>query len=245
MKRVFLLKLDDIDFADKGRNKVTENNDVVEDNRAKFCGKADPRDLATFFSRARAVDSQAAVKLLSRGKALAAYVAVLAPATLLDSMPTVLGMRAVPLENSVQIDTVVEASALLDRLARIEDEGLQLTLPPVTVNAAWAGITPPLQGWEPKGSIEADLLRSTAKDGMDAVDKALPQNPGHAVLDTVRSRIWSSPLPGLDIPVAAGVAFAAEVLGFLPTKSEDAVTVYATDGWVRLNAPGGYVLARV
>ncbi|MEU4206626.1 transcriptional regulator [Rothia terrae] len=223
---------------------MSENVEVVSE-RAQFCGKADPRDLATFFSRARAVDSQVAVKLLSRGKALAAYVAVLAPATLLDAMPTVLGMRAVPLENSAHIDTVVEASALLDRLARIEDEGLKLTLPPVTVNAAWAGITPPLSGWQLQGSIDAETLRRTAKEGMDAVDQALPQNPGHAVLDTVRSRIWSSPLPGFEMPIPAGVAFAAEVLGFLPSKSMDAVSVYTADGWVRLNAPGGYVLARV
>lgn len=213
--------------------------------RVQFTGKADPRDLATFFSRARSIDNKAAVRLVSRGSALGAYVAVLAPATLLDPMPTVLGLRAVPLAEPAKVDLVVEAAAVLDRLARIEEEGLKLAMPPVTVTAAWAGVAPPLTGWEQVTSISASQLRTAAKAGMDAVEKALPANPGHAVVDTVRSRIWASPLEGIELPVPSGVAFAAEVLGFLPSKFEGQIPVFVSHSWVRLNAPAGFVLARL
>lgn len=213
--------------------------------RLQFTGKADPLDLATFFSRAKAIDAKAAVRLVSRGSALGAYVAALAPASLLDTMPTVLGLRAVPLAESANVDAVVEASALLDRLARIEEEGNKLAVPPVTVTAPWAGVAPPLTGWEPAGSVSACTLREAAKAGMDAVENALPAKPGHAVVDTVRSRIWSSPLENLDFLVPSGIAFAAEVLGFLPSKFEGEIPLYMCQGWVRLNAPGGFVLARI
>ncbi|MBM7050873.1 hypothetical protein [Rothia sp. ZJ1223] len=212
----------------------------------KFTGKADPLDLVTLLSRARAVDPQAAVHLVGRGKVLGAYVAALSPATLLDMMPTVLGLRAMSLAEEAQINAVVDAGAVLDRLARIEDAGLRLAMPPVTVSAAWAGIAPPVSGWELVSGVRAEDLRRAAKAGMDAVDKALPANPGHAVVDTVRSRIWASPLEGLEeLTVPSGCAFAAEVLGFLPSKFEGEIPVYTHQGWVRLNAPGGFVLARV
>lgn len=213
--------------------------------RVQFTGRADPLDLVTFFSRAKAIDGKAAVRLVSRGSALGAYVAALAPTSLLDTMPTVLGLRAVPLAEPAQVDAVVEASALLDRLARIEDEGNKLAIPPVTVTAAWAGVAPPMGNWELAGSVPADVLRAAAKAGIEAVDRALPANPGHAVVDTVRSRIWASPLEGMDFLVPGGVAFAAEVLGFLPSKFEGDIPVYRSQGWVRLNAPAGFVLARV
>ncbi|WP_346844720.1 transcriptional regulator [uncultured Rothia sp.] len=207
------------------------------------------RDLQTLILRIRSVDKNSAVRLLARGNLLAMYVSTMSPETLLDTAPTILGMRAVQLAEATEVDVVVESSALLDRLARIEEENYYLRVPPVTVNATWAGITPPVSGWVEKKPLAASLLFATAEAGMKAVDDALPQNPGHAVVSTVRSRIWSSPLNSSqsgenDLEVPSAVAFTAVVLGFLPQKYEGEIRLFTCGDWVRLNAPAGFVLVK-
>ncbi|MDY3049682.1 MAG: transcriptional regulator, partial [Rothia sp. (in: high G+C Gram-positive bacteria)] len=159
------------------------------------------RDMATYLTRARSVDPQAAVRLQANGDVLGISVCVLAPETLLDSTPTIIGLRAIKLAQPAEVDLTVEAAALLDRLARIEEAGLALALPPVTVTAPWVGRTVPRSGWEKKGFYLSDHARAAAQEGIAAVDGALPANPGHAVVATVRSRIWSSPLQAPDTTV--------------------------------------------
>ncbi|WP_237224041.1 transcriptional regulator [Rothia nasisuis] len=207
---------------------------------------ATARDFVTFLTRARSVDPSAAVRLQTRGTVLGIYVCVLAPEGLLDVAPTVLGLRALHLAQPATCNLTVDAQALLDRLNRIEDAGLRLALPPVSVTAPWAGVTPPTAGWEKTGFYLSDHARTAAQEGILAVDKALPANPGPAVVNTVRSRIWSSPLsaPDTTAQLPTGAAFALEVLGFLPPRSTEAMPVFTAGRWARISARAGHVLIR-
>ena len=217
-------------------------------------GIAAAADLSTYISRARSLDTQAAIRLTARGSVLAVFACSLAPETMLDNTPTILGMRALNLAKPSTLDIVVDSAALLERLARIEESEMVLYLPPVTVHTEWAGKAAPLQGWEKLGTIDADQFRRASRDGLTAVEKALPENPGAAVLTTVRTRIWSSPmvlehLPEFDrTPIPTGAAFALQVFGFLPETFTGELAIYAartgSDGWVRIAAPGGHVLVR-
>lgn len=204
------------------------------------------RDLATFLTRARSVDPQAAVRLQARGQVLGVYVCTLAPADLLDTTPTVLGLRAIRLGESSTLDVTAPASALLDRLARIEESGFRLMVPPVTATATWSGIAPPTEGWERAGFYLSDDARTAARAGIEAVGGALPANPGHAVVSTVRSRIWASPLetPDARVTLPTGAAFALEVLGFLPPRATEPLLVFTSGDWVRVSGKAGHVLVR-
>ncbi|WP_257618008.1 hypothetical protein [Rothia nasimurium] len=205
------------------------------------------RDLATFITRAKSVDPQAAVRLQGRGGVLGVYVCILAPSDLFDTAtPTVLGLRAISLGEASTLDVTAPAAALLDRLARIEETGFRFMVPPVTATAPWAGIAPPTGGWERAGFYLSDDARSAARAGIEAVDKALPENPGHAVVNTVRSRIWASPLeaPDASVSLPIGVAFALEVLGFLPPRATEPLLVFTNGDWARVSGKAGHVLVR-
>ena len=217
-------------------------------------GVAAAKDLATYISRAKSVDKGAAIRLIARGTVLGVFACSLAPETLLDATPTILGTRALTLAAPSQLDIVVEAQALLDRLARIQESKMVLYLPPVTVNAVWAGQSAPVSGWARVGAVAASEFRQACREGLEAVDRSLPANPGAAVLATVRSRIWSSPmvlehLPEFDnISVPTGAAFALKVFGFLPDAFEGELPVFVARSksgeWTRIAAPGGQVLVR-
>ena len=216
-------------------------------------GKAAARDLATYISRAKAIDPNAAIRLTARGTTVAAFACSLEPEDLFDTTPIILGMRAVRLAEPSTLDIVVQAQALLDRLARIEEAQMVLYLPPVTVNAPWAGQATPLGGWEPLAQIDSAEFRRASAEGIAAVERALPENPGHAVLATVRSRIWSSPmilehLPEMDgLTIPTGAAFALQAFGFMPEGYSGELPVYLAgerSEWLRIAAPGGHVLVR-
>lgn len=205
------------------------------------------RDLATFITRAKSVDPQAVVRLQGKGGVLGVYVCTLAPADLFDNeTPTVLGLRAISLGERSDLDVTAPAAALLDRLARIEETGFKLMVPPVTATVPWAGIAPPTGGWQRAGFYLSDDARSAARAGIEAVDKALPGNPGHAVVTTVRSRIWASSLeaPDASVPLPIGVAFALEVLGFLPPRATEPLLVFTNGDWARVSGKAGHVLVR-
>lgn len=105
-------------------------------------GIAAAADLSTYISRARSLDTQAAIRLTARGSVLAVFACSLAPETMLDNTPTILGMRALNLAKPSTLDIVVDSAALLERLARIEESEMVLYLPPVTVHTEWAGACP-------------------------------------------------------------------------------------------------------
>jgi len=127
-------------------------------------------------------------------------------------------------------------------------------MPPVTVNAGWTGKATPVRGWSEVGTVPIEEFARATAEGLEAVDRALPENPGAAVLTTVRSRIWSSPmvleyLPAFDgVQVPTGAAFALRVYGFIPEGFTGELPVFAarvgSDEWLRIVAPAGMVLVR-
>ena len=85
-----------------------------------------------------------------------------------------------------------------------------------------SGKSAPLSGWYEVGTVPVEEFHRATAEGLEAVERALPENPGAAVLSTVRSRIWSSDmvleyLPEFDtVLVPTGAAFALRVFGFIP-----------------------------
>lgn len=181
------------------------------------------------------------VRLVSQGSTIAVFGCTQAPAGLIDPLPVVLVMRAFSLrdEPAGVIDATVEGRALLDRLARLGLLGLDLELPDTTVTVAWAGVLPPHAGWEPVGVIDAASLSLAAEQGVTRIAEALPEQPGEAVVRTVRASVWGMEIvPGLP----ASAAFAAEALGFL--RDEAHVRLSRTLTWNRLSTSRGHVMVR-
>ncbi|WP_449277196.1 hypothetical protein [Leucobacter sp. GX24907] len=196
-------------------------------------------DLRIFLDRLLRV-GQAEVRMVSRGSALAVFGCTQMPSGITDQVPVVLVMRAFELRSASAepLDETVQARALLDRIARLGVVGLDLDVPDMTAMAAWAGVLPPVGGWEPAGAIDADSLRSVATEGIDRVAAALPDSPGEAVVRQVRSAVWGAEIaPG----IPAAVAFAAESLGLI---AERPLRVSRSLTWVRLTSERGHVLVR-
>lgn len=208
-------------------------------NALHLADSAQAKDLATLLSRARAIDPEAAVRLQARDRVLAVWVPVMSGETLLDQVPTVLGMRSVHLEEPSAVQDTVTAAALLDRLARLDRTGGLVEVPPVTVAAAWSGALPPSAGWEPVGTVGREEIDAAARAGAEAVREALPTNSGAAVVSTVRSRIWGSPTPQ---GFVGGAAFGADALGF--NRDPEGFRIFSSGPWHRLSNRLGHVLAR-
>ncbi|MDN6201718.1 MAG: hypothetical protein L0I99_05910 [Micrococcaceae bacterium] len=203
-------------------------------------------DLRTFLTRARTVED-GQVRLQAVGTALAVYVPVLAQEAIAAATPTVLGLRVARLASPEAdgFEAVHELGALTDRLARVDEFETTLALPPAESRAAWAGITPPLAGWEELGAYADDELRAQAETGMRSVAEAVPASVGRPVLDTVRGRIWSAPVTGTgphDVELPLGAAIAAHTLGFLRPGGPS--RVFRQGRWLRLSSAGGHTLIR-
>ena len=229
-------------------------------------GAAVVKDLATYISRALAVNPEAAIRLTARGRVLAVFACSLEPEDASSTAPVIMGMRALHLAAESTLDMTVQAQALQERLARLQKQAeqqsaegqqnpeLMLYMPPVTVNAGWTGKAAPVRGWSEVGTVPVEEFARATAEGLEAVDRALPENPGAAVLTTVRSRIWSSPmvleyLPAFDgVQVPTGAAFALRVYGFIPEGFTGELPVFAarvgSDEWLRIVAPAGMVLVR-
>lgn len=228
-------------------------------------GAAVVKDLATYISRALAVNPDAAIRLTARGRVLAVFACSLEPEDASSTAPVIMGMRALHLAAESTLDMTVQAQALQERLARLQKQAEQqgteqqnpelvLYMPPVTVNAGWTGKAAPVRGWSEVGTVPVEEFARATAEGLEAVDRALPENPGAAVLTTVRSRIWSSPmvleyLPAFDgVQVPTGAAFALRVYGFIPEGFTGELPVFAarvgSDEWLRIVAPAGMVLVR-
>lgn len=217
----------------------------------------DPRDLddlATYLGRAARVED-GAVRLQAAGDALAVWVPVLRPQTILDSSPVVIGLRVV--RAGVEgvdaadapdgvFDATVPMRGLLDRLARTDGPRDRLSVPPERIREAWSSVSPPRGGWRRVATIGSQELTRVAEDGISAVAAAVPGELGTALVERVRTDTWTRPLEvaGIeedDAPVA-GVAFAAHALGFA-VEPEDAI-VSVAPGWVRVTLRRGHVLSR-
>jgi hypothetical protein len=198
-------------------------------------------DLQSYLQRAKRMDPDGLVRFRAFGKVITAYVAVLYAGSLMDSGPTVLGLRTLELSREAEIDSVVPIAAVLDRLANLAEKSLELVLP-VSVKAAWAGISPPRSGWVAAGTIGEKTLTQIAKDGITEVAQTIPEAVGGPIAARIRGDIWGRAID-LNSGVPTGAAFAAAGLGFL-TEDEE-VELYKVDGWVRLSSHHGHVLAKV
>jgi hypothetical protein len=199
-------------------------------------------DLRTYLARVRIVDD-AAVRLTAGGGVLAVYSAVLYPRGLLDSSPTILGLRTFAEISGAGFDRVVPPAAISDRLAALDvsADSSAVALPDSDVRTSWSGIAPPRGGWEPVGSISSVALELAARDGAGEVARAVPENTGDLRVQRVRSAVWSRPLDGHpDVP--SGMAFAAGSLGFL--VGEEEIPLYRSGLWLRASPVRGHVLVR-
>jgi hypothetical protein len=203
-------------------------------------------DLATYLGRAGRVED-GSVRLIAGSGVLAVYVAVFYPMGLLDSSPTVLGLRTFQLDDRPEFDAVVPVRSLKERLVRLQNDVVDPTAPvtvsvPATVNTVtWAAISPPRGGWARLEPIEAGRLRSTAEAGIARVAEAIPTGTGEQIVHRVRADVWSAPVEGAE-GVPAGAGFGALSLGFL--DGEDEVAVFETGTWTRLTTPKGHVLVK-
>ncbi|CAL4859838.1 hypothetical protein [Microbacterium sp. MM2322] len=194
-------------------------------------------DLLTFAGRAARLGDPA-VRLRASAGTLAVSAAPLSPRGFGDDTPTVLGMRFLRIDPELECDLVVDAGAL-----RAGDDPARVALPDSGVSAAWAGISPPRAGWIPGDPVDVDDLVVAVRRGVDAVATALPASPGEDIVRSVRAAVWGAPDPSLG-GLIAGVAFAADALGFLGAEGTGAASVLRTGTWTRVSVPRGHVLVR-
>lgn len=202
-------------------------------------------DLQAYLARAKRLDPDGLVRLRAFGDVLAAYVAPIYAGNLMDSGPTVLGLRTCELAAPAELDVLVPIGAVQERLARLlsddeetKDFKIQLL---ETQRAPWAGISPPRQGWEQVGTINETVLTQIARDGIDEVASSLPESVGGPIAARIRGQIWGRGID-LESKVPTGAAFAAAGLGFL-TENEE-VGLFQAEGWIRLSSEHGHVLAK-
>lgn len=198
-------------------------------------------DLRSFLTRLLRI-GEGEVRMQSRGGVLGVYGCTQAPAGILDADPVVLVMRGFALADPEhpEVDDVFEARAILDRLARLDDDATRVPLPDMSVTAAWAGVLPPHAGWIDAGMVDAASLAVVAKQGMERVAESVPTDAGDPVVQRVRRTVWGAEIaPGL--PAAA--AFAAEGMGLLTGVSE--LRLSRAHQWTRLSGPNGYVILRL
>lgn len=193
-------------------------------------------DALTFAQRAVRL-GDGAVRLRATGGTLAVTSAPLAPESLLDATPTVLGMRLMRVDPELECDLVVDAASL----AIAGDDPRAVVLPDTAVTAPWAGISPPRAGWEQAGQLPAATLAARAQWGIAAVAEAVPDAAGAEVVRAVRAEVWGRADDDLDgLPL--GVAFAAFALGFI--AGEETAAVRRLGPWTRLTLSRGHVLTR-
>jgi hypothetical protein len=206
-------------------------------------------DLQVFLARAARVE-EGSVRLTAANSVLLVYSAVLSRRGLLDSGPTVLGLRTFALTEPIVLDTVVSVRSVLERIAhlpdsdRVTDAPVSVPVPHETTSVSWAGISPPRGGWEPRGQAQAADLEAAARAGIDEIAAAIPVGTGEQIVQRVRSGVWGRPMDGLgDLPgVPAGAAFAAFSLGFL--TADEPVRLFQTGSWLRLSTARGHVLVK-
>ncbi|WP_404381709.1 hypothetical protein LL946_14160 [Knoellia locipacati] len=219
------------------------------------------QDLGRYAARARALDADGAVRLQAVGAVLASWVGVL-PGTGLMGTGTTIGLRTTALALPAELDVVVPLAAVSDRVARPGERAV-LPVPPMTVSAAWAAVSPPRSGWQVIGTVSAEALQRTASEGIAEVADGTPEGAGSHAVTALRERVWgrvvsaregvgavvesetpgtgnSTGEPGPEYPAA--LAFAAYALGFLTPGTESTL---ATNGrWTRLTTPAGHALTR-
>ena len=193
-------------------------------------------DVLTFAGRAARL-GDSAVRLQARGGTLILTTAVLAPRSLIEATPTVLGLRLVPVDPELECDLAVSAAALV--LA--DDDATAVVLPETALAPSWAGMSPPRGPWRGSGQIAASVLAARAQWGIAAVADELPRDAGDDVVRTVRAAVWGRPDEALaELPL--GAAFAAFALGFI--AGEEPAHIRTSGPWTRVTLVRGHVVVR-
>jgi hypothetical protein len=102
------------------------------------------------------------------------------------------------------------------------------------------------------GAVTASSLRAAAATGIEEIATGAPDGSGGHAVDALRRRVWArtalevagapdGPSPA-SVPVVAGAAFGAHLLGFLPESGQ--ATLLRSGPWTRLTLPGGHILVR-
>jgi hypothetical protein len=200
-------------------------------------------DLATYVGRAGRIED-GSVRLIAVGGVLAVYTAVIYPSGLLDSSPTILGLRTFAIVEKDAFDAVVPVASLLMRLERARgDETTSVSLPMRVNTVTWAAISPPRGGWSPLERIDVDVLDRVAKAGIEEVAATVPPSgTGEQIVHRVRTEVWGRPIRSAP-HIPAGAGFAALALGFLGDLDESA-GVYETGLWTRISTKRGHVLIK-
>lgn len=203
--------------------------------RLLFPEPAVARDVLTFAHRSSRL-GDGALRLRAADGVLVLTCAPLAPRSLKDPTPLVIGMRTAAVDPELVCDLVIDAGAL----APDRDERA-LRLPDSAVTAGWAGMSPPRAGWREVAGLDAAVVAARAQWGIAAVAEQLPTGAGDDVVHLVRSQVWGRSDPALaGLPL--GAAFAAFGLGFVGGQEQASVRI--TDTWTRLSFARGHVLAR-
>lgn len=191
------------------------------------------RDALTFVSRATRAGGDG-VRLQADGGILVMTTAALAPQTLFDATPTILGMRIVRADPELRCDIVIA------ELTATAEPGV-LALPDTGLSPAWAGVAPPRGDWVAAGVLSADVIAQRAQWGISAVAHGAPTGSGEEAVRTLRAAIWGEPDEDLG-GLPRGIAFAAHAFGFIAGAEQVPVTV--SGRWSRLAFARGHVLSR-
>jgi hypothetical protein len=205
-------------------------------------------DLTNFLQRAERLDKDGIARLRAFGDVLTVFVAPIYSGSVLDSGPTVVGVRSTALADTIELDQLVSISSLLRGMREQSSfQSLEVLLNSSNSRAVWAGTLPPITGWLPVGEISEPTLSRAAKSGIESVKSALPESVGSALAAKLRLSIWGQPLAldesdSFEGELPAAAAFAAAGLGLL-TRAER-VKVFQLGRWFRLTALHGHVLSR-
>jgi hypothetical protein len=199
-------------------------------------------DFNTFVLRARKVRPLGDIRLQTIDGLLLMTVAVLEGSGLMGE-GTVLGMRVVPARATEPVDVTVSFASVRDRLARSGAAPTSFDVPPTTVNAPWAALSPPRSGWESAGTLDpADVDRIAAR-GIEVVAAGTPPGAGTHAVKALRQRVWGE-LSETDPAIPAGLAFAAHALGFTRPGEPVVVARHGDWDWIRLSTSLGHCIAR-
>lgn len=125
------------------------------------------------------------------------------------------------------------------------DEGnATATVPAAVTGPPWAGVLPPLGGWERvAGFPDADALRGLVKAAVAEfrarVEELAPDARTRGELDRIGHEVWSREIGTSGAPVR--IVHAAASLGFLRGAEVDLV---AAGAWLRLRSAYGSVAVR-
>lgn len=181
------------------------------------------------------------LRFVAHSNVLSVFGSVQAPAGLLDTTPTVMVLRSFRLGESISehLDRVVPVRSFLDRIAHLSDDATTFELPVTESFASWAGVLPPVSGWQFQYTVDAQSLRQVAQQGMAQVVDEMPSDAGDAIARKIRSRVWGTEIaPGLQ----GIVAYSAETMGFLANAQP--LTVARAHSWLRVSSIHGDVIMR-